>query len=172
MKKKISKASFLREWGITDPKKIQAGYTWLRYKNPPEKGVYWYWLSLHVRQRDVAKYGTCISCGRAITVEGSQAGHFMPADSCGRDLLFDMRNVNAECSQCNAWDETHLLGYAEGLDERYGEGTSAELRALRTVYLNQAKNGIVTKEWKGEVYADKIRELPSYQQFARDAAQT
>lgn len=170
--KKQSKADVLRGWGITEPNLIKAGFTWLRYKNPPEKGIYWYWLSRYVRERDVAKYGTCISCGRAITVEGSQAGHFMPADSCGRDLLFDLRNVNAECSHCNAWDDTHLLGYAEGLDERYGEGTAAELRARRILYLNQAKHGVVVKEWKADVYAEKIRALPNYPQLQHADAQT
>lgn len=172
MPKKQSKADFLRGWGITDPKKIQAGFTWLRYTSPPEKGVYWYYLSLYVRQRDVEKYGTCISCGRQITLETCDAGHFMPAESCGRDLLFDLRNVNAECNHCNAWDSTHLLGYAEGLDKRYGPGTAAELRAQRTLYLNQTrKSGVVIKDWKAAEYADKIRALPSYQQLTRDVVQ-
>lgn len=160
MTKKINKAAVFREWGMPEGYKTNH----LRYQNPIEKGIYWYWFSLWVRQRDVAKWGTCISCGRAIDVETSQAGHFMPAKDCGRDLLFDERNVNAECSQCNAWDETHLLGYAEGLDERYGAGTADELRALRTLYLNQSKNGVVFKDFKGEVYAEKIRGLKSYQQ--------
>lgn len=166
--KKINKAEVFRQWLMPDGYKTNH----LRYQNPIEKGIYWHWFSLHVRQRDVDKYGTCISCGRAITVESSQAGHFMPAKDCGRDLLFDERNVNAECNQCNAWDETHLLGYAEGLDERYGAGTADKLRALRTLYLNQSKNGVVFKDWKGDEYANKIRALPSYQQALRNATQT
>lgn len=158
--KKQSKADFLRSWGITDPVKLKAGFSWLRYKNPPEKGVYWHYFSLCIRQRDIEKYGTCISCGREITMENCDAGHFMPTSSCGRDLLFDFKNVNAECSRCNAWDDTHLLGYAENLDKRYGEGTSLKLRERRKQY----QEGPSVKDWKASEYAEMIKILPTYQQ--------
>lgn len=141
---------------------IKSGRNALRYKNPLEKGVYWYYFSLFVRQRDVDEFGTCISCGRPITVDTSDAGHFMPAADCGVELIFDPLNVNAECSQCNAWDSTHLLGYAENLDKRYGAGTAANLRFRRDEY--KAGRLGVFKDWKGPQYADKIRQLPSYPQ--------
>ena len=152
--KKPSKTDVLRSYGITG----HSGFDWLRYKNPPEKGIYWYLFSLYVRHRDVERYGTCISCGRPITVETSDAGHFMPARDCGRDLLFHDKNVNAECSQCNAWDDTHLLGYAEGLDSRYGQGTAHMLRRMRHEY----KNGPPVKDWKAIDYIEKIRALPTF----------
>lgn len=158
MTAKQSKADFLRSWDITDPNKIKASFSWLRYKSPPEKGIYWYYFSLMVRQRDVEEYGTCISCGRPITLENSNAGHFMPAADCGRDLLFDPINVNGECAHCNAWDSTHLLGYAENLDKRYGPGTALGLRARRQAY----KDGPSVKDWTGKEYAEKIKSLPSY----------
>lgn len=155
-KKKQSKSDFLRFWGLPF---LSRHWSRLRYTSPPEKGVYWYFFSLFIRKRDVEKYGTCISCGRQITIETCDAGHFMPAADCGRDLLFDERNVNAECSQCNAWDETHLLGYAEGLDRRYGPGTATELRARREQH--KARTSVV-KDWKATEYAEKIRALPNY----------
>ncbi len=158
MTAKQSKADFLRSWGITDPNKIKASFSWLRYKSPPEKGIYWYYFSLMVRQRDVEEYGTCISCGRPITVDTCDAGHFAPAADCGRDLLFDPLNVNAECAFCNAWDSMHLFGYAENLDKRYGLGTALGLRARRQMY----KDGPTVKDWKAAEYAEKIRALPSY----------
>lgn len=145
----LSQKAFLQSLGIEG----HTSFGWLRYKNPPEKGIYWYFFSLFIRQRDVTKYGRCISCGRVITLETCDAGHFMPAADCGRDLLFDERNINAECSHCNAWDSTHLLGYAEGLDERYGEGTAIELRALRNQY--KASSAVV-KDWKADEYYEKI----------------
>lgn len=154
MKKKTSKTDILRSWGITN----HSGFDWLRYKNPPEKGIYWYHFSRYVRERDVEKWGVCISCGRQITLDTCDAGHFMPAKDCGRDLLFDFKNVNAECSRCNAWDETHLLGYSEGLDKRYGTGTAATLRQRRDDYLQ----GPPVKDWKADEYAEKIRTLPNY----------
>lgn len=149
---KESKADFLRRWGLPYP---QFKWHHLRYKNPPEKGVYWYHFSLHVRNRDVKRWGTCISCGRAITLDTCQAGHFMPAVGCGRDLLFDPLNVNAECPRCNAFDETHLLGYAENLDKRYGVGTALSLRKRKEEY----EKGPAIKDWTREEYQQKVRDL-------------
>jgi len=155
-KEKISKKAILESYGIYG----HSGFDWLRYRNPPEKGIYWYLFSQFVRRRDVEKYGTCISCGKPITYETAQAGHFMPASNCGRDLLFDPLNVNAECGQCNAFDEAHLLGYAENLDKRYGAGTALSLRKRRQEYLEQSKIKPV-KDFKAPEYIEKIRQLPS-----------
>ncbi len=150
----MNKAQFLRDWGL--PEKFQ--WRSLRYKNPPEKGVYWYYFSLWVRQRDVERYGTCISCGKVIEVETCDAGHFIPASSCGRDLLFDPVNVNAECKRCNAFDSGHLFGYEEGLNHRYGSHTPDVLKRKYKMY----KEGPVVKDWKKSEYAEKIKELPTY----------
>lgn len=157
---KQSKADFLREWGLPYP---GFQYHHLRYKSPPEKGVYWYYFSLMVRERDVGEWGRCISCDRFITMENSQAGHFMPAADCGRDLLFDPRNVNAECERCNAWDSTHLLGYAENLDKRYGPGTALALRERRMAYKNHKSP---TKDFTRGEYIEMIKQLKTYQKRA------
>ena len=155
MKKKQSKREILRQWGLPET------FQWksLAYKQPYQKGIYWYWFSIFVRKRDVEKYGTCISCGKPIGMY-CDAGHFMPAGDCGRDLLFDKLNVNAECKYCNAFDEAHLLSYAENLDKRYGEGTAAELRRRRDEY-KASKTSI--KDWTASEYAEKIKALSSYQ---------
>lgn len=153
--KKQTKADFIRSWGLPYP---SFQYSSLRYKTPPEKGVYWYYFSLHVRERDVKKYGTCISCGKEITMDNTDAGHFMPAGSCGRDLIFDEMNVNAECKRCNAFDSTHLLGYAENLDKRYGEGTSQKLRQRYLDY----RYGDTVKDWSKEQYSAKIKDISTY----------
>lgn len=156
-KKKQSKKDFLSSWLL--PEKFQ--WSHLRYKNPPEKGVYWYYISLFVRERDVKKYGKCISCGKPITVDTCDAGHFIPASSCGRDLLFDLLNVNAECGRCNAFDEGHLFGYERGLAARYGKEAPLLLKDKYFLY-KQRKEPI--KDWKKDFYADKIKQLPTYQQ--------
>lgn len=157
--KKQSKADFLRSWGITDPVKLKAGYTWLRYRQPPEKGIYWYYFSLMVRHRDVEKWGTCISCGAPITVDTCDAGHFIPASKCGRDLLFDPINVNAECSQCNAWDESHLFGYERGLMQRYGAEVPQLLKDRFHAY-QSSKTPV--KDFRREEYAAFIKQMPHY----------
>ncbi len=155
MKKKLSKADLMRSFGVPE-ERVKMGASWLRYKSPMEKGIFWYFFSLYIRQRDIKKYGTCISCDRPITMENSNAGHFMPAEDCGRDLLFDDRNVNAECQHCNAWDSTHLLGYAENLDRRYGPGTAMKLRSQRATY-KASRTPI--KDWNRAEYSRKIEEI-------------
>lgn len=156
MPKKQSKADFLRSWSLPYP-----SFQWhhLRYKTPPEKGVYWYYFSLWVRQRDVEQFGTCISCGKPITVDTCDAGHFCPASNCGRDLIFDEFNVNAECSRCNAWDEGHLFGYERGLIERYGIEKVAELKQRYSEYRTSK---VPLKDWKASEYAERIQLLPTY----------
>ena len=161
-KKKKSKAQIIRDWGMGDYRSSN-----LRYKTPIEKGIYWYWFSLHVRQRDVEQYGTCISCNKPITVDTCDAGHYIPASSCGRDLLFDPLNVPAECSRCNAFDEGHLFGYEKGLIERYGEETVNNLKDRYFEY----KNGGVLKDFKGSEYAEKIKQLSSYQRHMKNNAE-
>jgi len=148
-KARTTQKSILRLWGL--PEKVQASN--LRWKHPIEKGIYWWFFSRFIRERDVKKYGTCISCNRPITVDTSDCGHFIPAASCGRDLLFDEINNNAECSHCNAWDELHLIGYAKGLDKRYGQGTAERL--LQRYY--DYKYGPTVKDWKKADYEEKIR---------------
>ena len=157
MKKKQTKADFLRSWEIKSP---PYQYHQLRYKNPPEKGVYWYYFSLEVRQRDVDKFGVCISCGKPITVDTCDAGHFVSAQGCGRDLLFDPMNVHAECGGCNGFDANHLIGYERGLEARYEAPTVVSLKDRYWKY----KNGDIQKDWKASEYAEKIQALNSYQQ--------
>lgn len=150
MPTKETLADTLRKHGISTD--VIHSKKHLRYRNPVEKGIYWYWVSQYVRKRDAKLYGTCISCGKPATWQALQAGHFMPAGSCGFSLLFDLRNLNGECGGCNGFDTTHLLKYAENLDKRYGSGTSL---GLRTRY--DKRNTILTKEWKK---ADYEREIP------------
>lgn len=164
MKKKQSKTDYLRSLGVTEPYVLKMGFKGLRYRNPPAKGVYWHFFSSFVRQRDIEKWGTCISCGRPITMENSDAGHFMPASNCGRDLLFDPLNVNTECKSCNGFDEAHLLGYADNLDKRYGKGTALELRNRRQAY-KDCKTPV--KDFTAKEYEEKIKSLPNVVKYPK-----
>lgn len=156
VKKKQTKRDVCRNWGIPETVKTFN----LRYQNPIEKGILWFFFSLFIRKRDVKKYGTCISCGREITVESCDAGHFAPTANCGFDLLFDPLNVNAECSHCNAWDEMHLLGYAKNLDKRYGEGTAENIKIRRECYRERKPYPDRTmpriKDWTRVEYEQKL----------------
>lgn len=96
--------------------------TYWRYKGL--KGIYWHLISKYVRLRDFIKYGTCISCGRKFEKwNDAQAGHYAPAGNCGFALLFDKRNINAECASCNnpRFSPGKLIPYRSNLVKRYGE---------------------------------------------------
>lgn len=123
----------------------------LRYRNPPEKGIAWYYIARYVRERDAREYGTCISCGTAKGFSELQAGHYAPAGNCGPDLLLDPRNINGECGRCNAFDEGHLIGYEAGYIHRYGQAAMDELKAR---YL--AARHAVHKEPPRQHYLDLI----------------
>jgi len=68
-----------------------------------------------IRKRDEGK--PCISCGQ---FKPLQAGHFYSVK--GYDALrFDEDNTAGECSGCNCFDESHLIGYGENLLIRIGQ---------------------------------------------------
>ena len=147
---KTTEADLKRQWGV--PVKTQ-----LRYKGI--KGIMWYWTSISVRQRDMELFnGECIDmCGKfAENWWDFDAGHFIPASNCGFGLLFDRKNLHGQLKACNnpRFSPHSPIGYALGLDKRYGAGTAAALFK---------RKGEKTKEWKKEEYAKQIKLLPAYQ---------
>jgi 5-methylcytosine-specific restriction endonuclease McrA len=155
---KPTKVSILRAWHLPE----RYGTANLRFKHPIEKGIYWYWFSRFIRERDMNRYGTCISCGRPLTPQNCQAGHFIPAHTCGRDLLFDPMNVHGECAGCNGMDEFHLVKYARNLTKRYGPHIVLDLERRYDQYREERKAGIRHKDWTREEYEQKTRQNPLY----------
>ncbi len=83
------------------------------------KDKLWSAVSLYVVARDTKLHkGICIACGQKKTL---QAGHFAPASNCGLDLCFDDKNIHGECEYDNGFNEGHLIGYRNGLLQRYGQ---------------------------------------------------
>jgi hypothetical protein len=120
------------------------------------KGAYWETFSIYIRIRDFKKYGRCISCDGAVSDwREFDAGHFIPAGSCGFALLFDALNVSAQCRKCNRGGATVEM-YARGLDARYGPGTAEELKDR---YRDCHFKGKTTKEWSPREYEAKLAEL-------------
>ncbi len=121
------------------------------------KGIYWFLLSKYIRVRDFKKFGTCISCGKKFGKwEEAQAGHYAPAGDCGFALLFDKRNINAECPPCNnpRFSPGKLIPYRSNLVKRYGEEYVREIDELYRLRRSQT-----TKEWTQKEYDIKIKEL-------------
>lgn len=147
------------------PSYVKAGKKSLRYRNPLEKGIYWYWFAKVRVLEDFLEYGTCISCDKRVALDKLQGGHFVPAAT-GFAVLFEKLNVNGECEECNAFDQMHLRGYEKNLDLRYGAGTGQMLIDLKN---QRQKEGI--KEWKASDYEPKIRELIAHYQALVDNPQ-
>jgi hypothetical protein len=127
-----------------------------RYKGL--KGIYWHLLSEYVRRRDFKAFGRCISCNRIFTAwNEAQAGHYAPAGNCGFDLLFDPRNIHAECAACNSptISPGKLIFYRMNLIARYGDDYVLDLDSR----YRESKMGKTTKQWTQLEYDGHIRAL-------------
>lgn len=141
--KKPNVVQILRDYGL--PASIR-GKQHLRYRQPLERGILWYWFSLYIRLRD--KDLPCISCGE---YKEHQAGHFIPTGSCSWDgLVFSELNVSGECANCNNRDKRKLK-YGINLNERHQYDAKGELEEAYAEY--RASGG---KNWKRTEYIEKI----------------
>lgn len=61
-----------------------------------------------------------------------QAGHFYPQGS-KKSVMYDPRNVHAQCVGCNKWKHGNLTVYAEALIDKYGLQEFKELARLSRV---------------------------------------
>ena len=94
-------------------------------------------FSRYVRLRDChGGMGRCISCGRPITVSTCDAGHFIPRTHTA--TRWNIRNVHAQCRECNRMKDGNAAGYRRGLIERYGPGIIEQLtqKSRQTVKLS------------------------------------
>lgn len=131
----------------------------LRYSQPVERGILWYWFSRFIRERD--KHLPCINCGKF--KDGIHAGHFIAAGKASWDeMVFSEKNVSGECSSCNLRDKTKLK-YEYNLDQRYGIGTA---QSLKDEFYGLHFKGIIHKNWNRlklveniEYYQRKVLEL-------------
>lgn len=121
----------------------------LRYGQPIERGILWYWFSKFIRERD--RELPCISCGNH--KPEYHGGHFIAAGAMSADeMVFNEMNVSAECPFCNLRDKAKLK-YAYNLDRRYGPGTAQKLRDAFNEYKFGGKS---YKNWNRDEYKEKI----------------
>lgn len=146
-------STVLRGYGLPESV-VKRGRKGLRYSSPLERGVLWYWFSLFIRQRD--KNLPCISCGKQ--KEDMQGGHFIPAGSMSWDgMVFNEKNVSAECSNCNLRDK-RKLGYGIELDKRFGTGTKDKLERDYEQYKTSRGD---YKNWNKDTLKQKIEHYRS-----------
>jgi hypothetical protein len=81
----------------------------------------WKLMSQYVRVRDK---NTCVTCDKC--TKNLHAGHFL--HNC---LDFDLRNINAQCEQCNTFLHGNLSEYRGYLEKKYGKDIVAELKIAK-----------------------------------------
>lgn len=80
-------------------------------------------FSIYIRLRDSKEFGfraaRCISCGDVKPFDMMDCGHFV-SRTC-MPLRWSEENCNAECSFCNRFQSSHLLGYRKNLILKLGQ---------------------------------------------------
>lgn len=110
------------------------------------------WFSLYIRLRDADKDGIirCISCGAPVFWKKADAGHFIKRQH--KALRFNEKNVNGQCKKCNWLEQGNDIGYAKGLDKKYGPGTADQLRAIKnnTMHLGKFEITVIAEEYRNK----------------------
>ncbi len=105
-------------------------------------------FSLYIRRRD--EHRGCISCGRAITANNCDAGHYIPRAHIA--TRWNVYNVNAQCYECNRLKDGNITAYREGLIRKYGIDKVNELERLKHTTIKVSKSDINN-------YIKKLNEL-------------
>lgn len=125
-RKKKTKVDLRREWLVPDSTgKLR--YTGLR-------GIYWYWLSRDVREKEWLRYGVCITCLEPIEDwTKADCGHIVASSYCGEFLRLNPANLTIQHKKCNNPRFSPHAGVlnAVNIDKRHGAGFMESLLALR-----------------------------------------
>lgn len=111
-------------------------------------------FSLFIRTRDAqiykGKYIKCISCGRVIPIDQADNGHYVNRRH--MSLRFNELNCNAQCRQCNRFDEGNIQDYRRGLIDKIGESKVEMLEAAKNIYnkLDSFELENLAKHYKAE----------------------
>ena len=93
----------------------------------------WEVFARYIKLRDCLKTtgtkirGRCVSCGKPHRIEDLQAGHFITRRA--KNILYDERNVNAQCENCNGRLKSNPLHYQDAMIRMYGQTLTQWLRA-------------------------------------------
>lgn len=111
-------------------------------------------FSLFIRTRDSqpfeGKAFKCISCGRPLSIDQADCGHFINRQH--MSLRFSELNCNAQCRKCNRFMEGNFSGYRQGLIEKIGENKVLLLEAQKnqTHKITTFELGVIAKHYKEE----------------------
>ena len=79
-------------------------------------------FSRYIRLRDMIPGTTvfrCISCGLIKPINQADCGHYINRSH--MNTRYSEINCNAQCKNCNRFDEGNIQGYRRGLVMKYGE---------------------------------------------------
>lgn len=117
----------------------------------------WTLCSLYIRQRDADENGfvSCVTCGTSKHWKQVDAGHcFSRKDNA---ILFDERNIHAQCKNCNGRRKGLAAIHATVIAKRYGTDVLVELNELR-----QSTKQFTIPELYAimELFKQKLEDLP------------
>ena len=120
----------------------------------------WTAFSIYVRTRDAIRTtGTkeealCVTCNRRYPIKELQAGHFIPGRH--NSILFDERNVAAQCYGCNVMKSGNTTQYWLFMEKQYGRKIIDELMELD----KQTKPfKVFQMQELEEIYKKKLKDL-------------
>jgi len=95
------------------------------------KKKYWTVFSRFIRLRDADKWGMCkcCTCGSRKVWKQMQAGHFISRVHSA--VLFNEKNVHAQCVGCNMFKQGNPQNYWLFMEEKYGRKVIDELMEMR-----------------------------------------
>lgn len=113
-------------------------------------------FSVFIRLRDANANGyvRCISCGKIQHWKDVDNGHYVNRKHLS--TRWHEKNCNAQCRECNRFDEGNPLGYSRGLEKKYGPSVMVELDILKHQIskLSEFEGKLLIK-----YYSEKVKEL-------------
>lgn len=107
-------------------------------------------FSEYIRRRDsnTQGIGRCISCKRFIHWKDADAGHYVNRRH--MSLRYDEKNVNLQCRHCNRFYEGNMIGYYNGLVDKYGKDVIMylEIKKSNTCKLTKSDYEALIKHYK------------------------
>lgn len=109
------------------------------------------YFSLYIRHRDTNDngYGQCITCGKFVSVNQADCGHFALRDK--ESTRYDERNCNIQCHHCNRFRSGLQYEHGKKIDEKYGEGTADQI-------IQKSKIPSYRKKWHYEEIAKEYKQ--------------
>ena len=111
-------------------------------------------FSLYIRTRDSQQHEgrafKCISCNRTLPVTQADCGHYINRSH--MSLRFSELNCNAQCRNCNRFQEGNFSGYRQGLIRKIGEQKVILLEAQKNITskISNFELELLAKHYKAE----------------------